>query len=165
MKRSRVGGTLLEKHGFADGDLYESAHDRIQMWVIDNSRKIYEDNLNTTKFFESVLARWTALTRVEVPLKNKQDYIAGFVDCVIEGPRVGITDEDPYGERTNLYLEVKSHVESFGSIVRELQFYKFHLDRLPCIKIKKEVGLVAPPLPYADRIREQGFIVVEYTGD
>jgi hypothetical protein len=51
---------------------------------------------------------------VEVPLKNKQDYIVGFVDCVIEGPR------NIYGDRNDLCLEVKSRVESFGSIMREL---------------------------------------------
>jgi hypothetical protein len=62
MKRSRVGGTLLEKHGFADGDLYESAHDKIQMWVMDNSRKIFENKCGMTNVEDNDRAEWTATT-------------------------------------------------------------------------------------------------------
>ena len=183
MKR-RIGGTLLEKHGFADGDLYESAHDKIQMWVMDNKKRItllmehpelrgehvglygtvtpnpHGYNL-ARPHLENELRLRKVSCNVEVPLvppgHGKDDRIVGFIDCVL---RDATTNTTSWKGLDRLYaIEVKSHVESFGSIMRELQFYKFYGTKPGPYN---SVGLVCPPIPYADRIREQGYPVIEY---
>lgn len=240
----RIAGTLLEKHGFADQDLFESKHDEICAWADDNAQAILADAfgiggsaLNWTDYWVGAdkagqlsglckLAQqeaWTTLgsdnlkeamkrrisegvayklcppnpsleelkkcygaflsrlfacqlnkLAIEVEWEVPLPAFSGFIDLVLT--RTHIQEQQPSngvdrsatvvagpigsGQRVTAkyYVEVKTRIESIGSILRELQFYKAKSGA----PSKKHVLLVCPAHPHLDRVRKQGFTVVVY---
>ena len=241
----RMAGTLLEKHGFADQDLFESKHDEICAWVDDNAQAIMRDTfglgtgdsmLNWTDFMVGAckigqldgigkLAQqeaWTTLgsdnmkeamkkrisegvaynlcqpnpslqdlkknygaflarlfacqlnkLAVEVEWEVPLPGFSGFIDLVVtrthlQSQQNGSTlDFYPTGGagpgtqqriQTKYFVEVKTRIESIGSILRELQFYKAKSGAAS----KRHVILVCPTHPHLERVKQQGFTVVVY---
>lgn len=133
----RGAGTLLEKHGFADHDLYDSKHDEICGWVDDNAAALLKEDLKCVA--EKVTAEW------EFPLPH----CVGFVDLML------FADGN-----VRYYVEVKTRIESIGAILRELQFY-----RAKTTAPKERIVLVCPHTYGLDRVRKQGFPVITYNPD
>ena len=232
----RVAGTLLEKHGFAEQDLYESKHDEICAWVDDNAQRILAEafasqiscwdywigalqwgkleeikkaahkeavrTLSSDNIEEAMTFRVTQAASHNICEKShkidelKREYgsflaklfacrlnklavdvewevplpqFSGFIDLVITHTAgsgstfSGGTPTECYcaGTQTKYYVEVKTRIESIGSILRELQFYKAKSGA----PSKQRIILVCPPHPGLERVRKQGFTVVEYSKD
>lgn len=169
-----------------DPDLSSPLHDEIQMWAMKNKTALYSKLLSMTTTDLSWLddrtkADWVKnlSCQVEYPVKSRLvsggfgKSIVGFMDVVLYSGYIVSTRQfsmkhgKNLGEGTENYvassffIEIKSKITSFGEIMRELQFYDTHLVGLP----KNHIVLLAPSIPFADMIREQGFTVLEYKAD
>lgn len=171
-----------------DPDLSSPLHDEIQMWAMKNKTALYSKLLDMTMtttdlewFDDGAKADWvkSLSCQVEYPVKSRLvsggfgKSIVGFMDVVLHSgdivntKRFSMKDGHYLGFGPEMYtpfsffIEIKSKITSFGEIMRELQFYDTHLVGLP----KNHIVLLAPSIPFADMIREQGFTVLEYKAD
>jgi hypothetical protein len=121
---------------------------------------------------------------VEYPVTNKLaggsfgKTIVGYMDVVLypddehlhlktcthlswnTGANLRYSADARYYAPFSFFIEIKSKITSFGEIMRELQFYNHHIDLPP-----SHIVLLAPCIPFANEIREQGFTVLEYNAD
>ena len=152
-KQKTTYASKLEK----DPDLSSPLHDEIQMWAIKNKAALWRKLLSMTT--TNAIKDRPIKCEVEYPIKKHLQHggfgksIAGYMDVVIYWDPSAF----PYD---SFFIEIKSKITSFGEIMRELQFYKSHLD-VP----KNHIVLLAPSIPFADMNREQGFTVLEYKTD
>lgn len=165
-----------------DPDLSSPLHDEIQMWAMKNKTALYSKLLSMTttslSWFDDRKKAYLVKNlscQVEYPVKSHLvsggfgKSIVGFMDvvlylgCIVSTKHFSMK----HGRGTETYepfsffIEIKSKITSFGEIMRELQFYDTHLVGLP----KNHIVLLAPSIPFADMIREQGFTVLEYKAD
>jgi hypothetical protein len=149
-----------------DPDLSSPLHDEIQMWAMKNKTALYSKLLSmTTTNHDDDCSDYTdrskLICEVEYPIKNRLQCgfgksITGYMDVVIYPKMCVALDEFSF------FIEIKSKITSFGEIMRELQFYNTHLNE---VVPKNHIVLLAPSIPFADMIREQGFTVLEYKAD
>ena len=145
-------------------DLSSPLHDEIQIWVMKNKATLYKKLFSMT-------------TNLEM---GDVDKYVQYVGCEVEYPVLRILDDGSFGKsivgymdvvlnntpfggksvatRFSFFIEIKTKITSFGKIMRELQFYDTHLSGIH----KSHIVLLAPSIPNADMIREQGFTVLEY---
>lgn len=172
-----------------DPDLTTPLHDEIVLWAMKNKQKIHSDIFGTTG---SVKLRCDVEYPVKTIASSDNRYnsgIMGYVDLVIypdlemfypdtarltphylnyssysiqlkKLAKQTLMNVDKFATGGALYIEVKSKITSFGEMMRELQFYHTHLGREVT---KSHIIVLAPPTPFADEIRAQGFGFVEYT--
>ena len=137
------------------------------MWAMKNKTALYSKLLSmTTNHDDDCIFDYTdgykLICEVEYPVKSRLvsggfgKSITGYMDVVIY-PKTCIA-LDVF----SFFIEIKSKITSFGEIMRELQFYNTHLDKMVP---KNHIVLLAPSIPFADMIREQGFTVLDYKAD
>lgn len=168
-----------------DPDLSSPLHDEIQMWAMKNKTALYSKLLSMTTtdlaWFDDRkkgdLVKHISC-QVEYPVKSRLisggfgKSIVGFMDVVLHSGdivntrRFSMKDGVLIGYGPEMYtpfsffIEIKSKITSFGEIMRELQFYYNHIGGR-----KSKIVLLAPCIPFANEIREQGFTVLEYKAD
>ena len=86
----------------------------------------------------------------------------GFVDLVLYNtfrahPDQRIEHREGAKHVECLYIKVEAELPPMDELMRRLQKYHLWLGRVP----KARIVLLAPPTPFADHIRQQGFGVVE----
>jgi hypothetical protein len=142
--------TIIERHGFKDPELKTAKHDDLVLWARKNVSGIAKQILPPFGTNDSYLEKVWNKTKlqldedytdnlsdlknnikiVEVLLEqpiNSGKWIIGFVDLVIKLkiPRykrhVG-TGRDS----ANIYIEVKTKIESFGELLRQVNMYRMY---------------------------------------
>jgi hypothetical protein len=135
---------------------------------IKNSFKDLQTNMTPTKFQISF----------EKPIVGRNSFMLGFIDVSIEPENKNYEDDYFKFERKfkfnrekylKIYIEVKSSLPSFGEIVREINFYKEHLefekDMYGSIIGKGLFIVVAPECNFIEQLKEQGILFYKYKGD
>lgn len=82
--------------------------------------------------------------------------------------------EEDHTEINNIYIEVKSNMPTFGEIVREINYYKSHLNNKPINpneysshpQLQKNIYIVvAPECNFVEQLKDQGILFYKYEGD
>ena len=152
-----------------DPDLSSPLHDEIQMWAMKNKTALHSKLLSMTTSPKTTNDVFIGMCMVEKPIKNRLangrlgNSIVGYMDVVLGNADAMECAANVRQFGPSFFIEIKSKITSFGEIMRELQFYSTHLCTT-WVK-KRHIVLLAPSIPFADMIREQGFTVLEYKAD
>lgn len=140
--------TLIERLGFIDPDRKSSLHDEIQIWTSNNICSIlrYFAKEPGTEFIIHD-------KRLEYPVISNQ--VIGFIDLYLEG-YISTPSQLPNTSRFHVALEVKSSIESYGDLVRQINFYR-HYDRNYSTWI-----VVSPDARFEIELKEQGIWFYKY---
>lgn len=143
--------TNLEKLGFLDPDRKNPTHDEIQIWVLSNIEKIIN---HYSKFEVSEI--------ISVSLENpvfqnnnsyySTKYIVGYIDVCAVIKFKGIDREFV------LYIEIKSKIDSFGDLVRQIQTYKTYLGQ----NSYQKYIVISPDDKYKDALKTQNILFFHY---
>ena len=113
MKNDKTAKTYIEKLGFKDDDLYEKNHDELMQFLV-NNKKFIAKYIGTQTGLYPVNPSGIEL-ELEYCLKNGI-YVNGFVDAYLTYNR--------NGRELKFLIEIKTKINSFGAVLRELNYYK-----------------------------------------
>ena len=108
--------TLIERFGFNDAELTTPLHDKMLLWSLENIRKL-------GKLIPNYLGYKPSTVQAEFPIMGYNDFNIGFVDLRFQ---VKLDDEEK--ECPFVYVEIKPTVYSIGELIRQINFYRSHLD-------------------------------------
>jgi len=89
----------------------------------------------------------------EVPLIARNNFIVGYVDLLIETTYKSKIDKCNYAG-CSLVVEVKPTIGSFGALLRQLNTYKLHLNRIN----KPEICVYSNDTRFSAQLESQGYI-------
>jgi hypothetical protein len=126
-KKVKRASTWMERSGFRDIQLKTSEHDKIMFWV---DEYVSRNSLLMKEITETQGLQNFVFINSEWEHVIGSQYIYGFIDHIsIWG--LGkyekwnhISDESYYEHYICVCCEIKTNIESFGDIIRELQFYR-----------------------------------------
>ncbi len=114
MKNEKTAKTYIEKLGFKDDDLYEKNHDELMEFLVNNKSQLLKCIRLRTGLRH---IPGTEKLTLEYCIKNR-DYVNGFIDVLLKYKRFG-SDENIV-----FLIEIKTKINSFGAVLRELNYYK-----------------------------------------
>lgn len=163
--------TLQERMGFVDHDLKTPGHDAIMMWLNDTMKvnRLLRFCLKVKGWSDDDLASGLDLpgrreiqvisTTWERPVTTGREFTVGFLDLAVsyQEQRVWYSVHAVSGQRiyhldwksAEAFFEVKTSIASLGELLRQLQFYRQH--------VQGPIFVVSPDTRYRNKIEEQGF--------
>lgn len=146
--------TIIEKHGFVDGDKKTPEHDKIQKWVYRNAHKIIDDLfVKGTESFEIKNNIWEPkILETTYYNSTRREQIVGFLDLFVNYMKDSNTVEHQW---PSVYFEIKTSIPSVGDLLRQLKFYRHYLQG-------RDIVVVCPDDSCADIIQEQGYYFYKY---
>lgn len=147
--------TLIEKHGFRDIDKGSPKHDKIQLWVYENSHRIIDELfVKKSQNFEIKEKRMEyEIIEHYNSYGTPRKQIIGFVDLYVSYLRENDRVENKF---PCVYFEIKTEIPSLGELIRQLNFYKVYIGE------NSPIVVVSPDDRYEKYIIEQGFSFYKY---
>ena len=142
--------TNLEKMGFVDPDRKSLRHDELQLEILSNPEKLIRSiskiDLKDLKI-ESPILEYPVISK-----NNTSKFIVGYVDCMLNfSYKTGkfIPEKTIYkNEVTEKYveqesfvqlcIEIKTKIEGFGDVLRQINTYKEYLSHRTVFAIASE---------------------------
>jgi len=146
--------TNLEKLGFLDSDRKSPTHDEIQLWLLNNATEIVSKIFKEGTQFE---VTDIFLEQPIIQVNNHSGYksIIGYADAFIE---TKIITDTQLGKKGYYFcIEIKSKIDSFGDLVRQIHTYKRFLDGQTIFVV------ISPDDRYAAALKTQNIKFVKYT--
>ena len=167
--------TLMQRHGFADGELKTPEHDRLLFWLKSNAAKLI-DEWFARPWDQKEIARpaWRGRQQPssgavipsrpapklekmidESPLitADRREYLVGYLDLMarISVPFLILIDGlyEVWWEQKAVGFEVKTAIRSYGELLRQLRTYERFFDG--------KIAVVSPDDRFREAILEQGF--------
>jgi len=149
--------TLIERQGFKDDDR-TPMHDEIQLWLLKNVKQIIKANYP----FKKISGIDVKLEYPVVSEGYKSSYVVGAIDAVI------IVDAD--NQRNAFLVEIKSKIVSFGDLVRQINFYKSHMETPKYMYNNKDLNycetinfvVVSPDDRFKEVLKSQDIDFIKY---
>lgn len=178
--------TIQKRFGFQDNDLKTPNHDEIMQWttdniqyIVDNLYPLHEWHLSTGYhshiYRDELLEKYAKNAPTYLPnlgvkagectweyvIQNKK-YTVGFIDIVVDvlQPCFILNDKFEwilgFEHHAALAIEIKSHVESIGQLIRQIRLYQQYY--------RADWLVVAPNKKIKSTLESQGISFIQYTG-
>lgn len=131
------------------------------------------ENKKTKLLYEDVKKQFNEHKRFtlsfEKPITAHNGFMLGFIDLQINTHTswndsfersVGIYDVNNNKKYDSVYVEVKSKINSFGELLREINFYRENINTPNSAFL-----VVAPECDFVEELKSQGVFFYKYVGD
>jgi len=132
--------TLIERFGFKDDDLATPEHDKILVWLLDETNM-----MKVLSSFQTLLKKgWfyhIEEITAESPILGYNNYNIGFIDL-----KVTLLETDDMKTPMNtkyrsICIEIKPKIKSIGELIRQINLYRSHQKKYSdWIVVTKENG-------------------------
>jgi virulence-associated protein VapD len=153
--------THLEKLGFNDSDKKSPNHDAIQKWAYDNiadiiAKTVMKKNPHPYKLSKPI---WE-----DQVVNRNRDFkqVIGFIDLwvEIEGTFYFSRDQEWHKHKTEVFIEVKTKIESLGALIRQMRAYQTFAPQE--YRAFSEYIIVSPDDRHSETLIDQGFWFYKY---